>query len=478
MSKISPVVLWSCAIMIVLFLTAVIFRPLLPIDETRYMTVAWEMRLNNAWLAPLTLNFEPYSHKPPMLFWLINLFWSLFGISRWAGLIPVALISLSCVFLTIRLGRRIFSPENFDATKIMWLLLGSVPFFIYSTLVMFDMAMMALTICSLLCLLTYAEKRQFRYMFLLGLFTGLALLTKGPVAWLYVIFPMLLGPWWVQGFSKPLSWYADCTAGLLISIIPLSIWLLPVLSMSDNNFAFWLLWQQSAGRVAGNFSDAHVRPFYFYLPLLPLIFAPWIFLPAFWKSLKPTIVDAIKHLKNPLTHLPKKNDASIYPLRFIICWILPVFLCFSMISGKQPHYLIPLMPGVIFLIAILLKSVPIKTIRHTACVVIILGIFAQSVAAQTFFRSYDLKPIASYVEKHQGKDWAWVRNYHGEIGFIGKIKKPITNLDDRQKLAAWFDEHPEGLAVVRYNDKSEVAHLKEIASSDYRGKHMGIFAKN
>ena len=59
-------------------------RPLLPIDETRYLSVAWEMHQSGD-IAHLTRNLEPYSHKPPLLFWLINLVWLVTGVSELAG---------------------------------------------------------------------------------------------------------------------------------------------------------------------------------------------------------------------------------------------------------------------------------------------------------------------------------------------------------------------------------------------------------
>jgi 4-amino-4-deoxy-L-arabinose transferase-like glycosyltransferase len=40
-----------------LTLAAIIFRPALPIDETRYLTAAWEMFLNHNYFLP-TLNFR------------------------------------------------------------------------------------------------------------------------------------------------------------------------------------------------------------------------------------------------------------------------------------------------------------------------------------------------------------------------------------------------------------------------------------
>ena len=57
-------------------------RPLWPVDETRYASVAWEMWLRGDFLVPY-INGEPYSHKPPLLFWLIQLGWFLFGVNDW-----------------------------------------------------------------------------------------------------------------------------------------------------------------------------------------------------------------------------------------------------------------------------------------------------------------------------------------------------------------------------------------------------------
>lgn len=455
MKKLNPLIVWPCATMLILFLAAVFFRPLLPIDETRYMTVAWEMRLHNGWLSPLTMNFESYHHKPPLLFWMINLFWSVFGISRWAGLIPVILSSLAVVFLTVRLGRKLAPADQFNPMKTTLLLLGSIPFIIYNTLILFDLTLTVFVLSSLLMLMNYAEKRQFRYMALMGLFIGLGVLTKGPVAYLYVLFPALLAPLWMSNFSNPVSWYGNLLVSILISALPVSLWLAPVLQQSDNHFAFWLVWEQTAGRITGNFNDAHIRPFYFYIPLVPLLFAPWVFFPSFWKGLKT---------------MDRKNSEIL----FLLCWLLPVFLSFSFISGKQPHYLVPLLPGAILILSIAMKDVSILTLKRTAILLIGLIFIGQGIASFSVFQNYDLKPIATYVKEHPNHKWAYVRNYHGEIGFLAERTEPVTDLQP-QELNAWFAQYPDGKALVLYKKEENISHLHKIMSMPYRGKYLGIF---
>ncbi len=50
-------------------------RPLWPVGETRYASVAWEMWQRGDFLVP-HLNGELYSHKPPLLFWLMHAGWA------------------------------------------------------------------------------------------------------------------------------------------------------------------------------------------------------------------------------------------------------------------------------------------------------------------------------------------------------------------------------------------------------------------
>ncbi len=104
-------------------------------------------------------------------------------------------------------------------------------------------------------------------------------------------------------------------------------------------------------------------------------------------------------------------------------------------------------------------------------------VLGQAVASKTFFQQYNLLPIAAYVESHQDHSWAFVRNYHGEIGFLSKLQKPIA---DRQlaEIDAWFQENPDGMAIIRYKNENEVSKYTKVMTQSYRGKNLGIFLKN
>ena len=79
--------------LLALYLAASLARPVLPVDETRYLAVAWEMWQRGDLLVP-TLSGEPYSHKPPLLFWLVHAGWAAAGVSSWWPRTLVALFAL------------------------------------------------------------------------------------------------------------------------------------------------------------------------------------------------------------------------------------------------------------------------------------------------------------------------------------------------------------------------------------------------
>lgn len=108
-------------ILSLLTLVALLSRPMTPIDETRYVSVAWEMWLRDEYLVPFK-NGEPYSHKPPLLFWLYDLGWAVFGVNAWWPRLISPLFSLGGLVLTLAIARRLW-PDDADAGRnALWIL--------------------------------------------------------------------------------------------------------------------------------------------------------------------------------------------------------------------------------------------------------------------------------------------------------------------------------------------------------------------
>ncbi len=440
-----------------LFLVVIAARPLLPIDETRYMAVAWEMFVRQDWFAPLTLNFEPYYHKPPLLFWLINACWAIFGVSRLAATIPAIAASVAVVYLTTVLCNRLLPPAR---KHIVYVIVGSLPLTIYGSTIMFDTVLTAWVLGALVCLHEYARTGHKLTLVGLGLLLGCGVLTKGPVVYLYILFPVLFGPLWSADIMRNRNWYLGNLAAVAVSLVPILAWLLPMLTDADSNFAWALLWKQTADRIAGGQKYTHPQPIWFYLPFLPLFGAPWVLVPAAWRRL-PSLCTGFR---------------KDYSLRFLASWLVPTFIAFSLIGGKQPHYLMPLLPGLAIAMAWLLSCVSGLAIRciATSLVAAVVALQLYAVRADLFQR-FDLSPVAQFVANHPDRDWAYGRPYRGEISFLAGLQEPLDSPETGQ-LFAWFGAHPDGLAILKFERIEDISDCTTLFSMPYRGKQIGIFA--
>jgi 4-amino-4-deoxy-L-arabinose transferase-like glycosyltransferase len=232
---------WWLVAWAVLVAVALVVRPLLPVDETRYLSVAWEMWRRGDWLVP-SLNGAPYSDKPPLLFWCILLGWRVFGVNEWWPRLLSPLYALVSVLLLLRLSRRL-SPERFSRAELALPFMSGALWVTYSTLVLFDTL---LAVCVLIALSGVVEALRGhpgQGWLTYGAGLGLGALAKGPVVLVHAFPVALLAPWWAKG-SRPAGWRA---------------WYLGVIGALAVAAALGFGWALSAGSHAGR---AYGPPFY------------------------------------------------------------------------------------------------------------------------------------------------------------------------------------------------------------------------
>ena len=185
---------WVLAWLALVF-TAYAVRGPLPIDETRYLSVAWEMWVRGDFLVPY-LNGAPYSHKPPLLFWLFQLGWKLFGVNEWWPRLVPPVFTLVSLFLTQTLARRLWPLHPQVAVAAPWLLVGTLLWALWVPLTMFDMPLTAFVIAAVLGLLLAAQGRRVLGFGVFALACALGILSKGPVILVHLLPAALLGPYW------------------------------------------------------------------------------------------------------------------------------------------------------------------------------------------------------------------------------------------------------------------------------------------
>lgn len=320
-----------------ILLPVALFLPALPIDETRYLSVAWELRNSPSWLL-LHLNGELYSHKGPLLFWLINVAWTLAGLNVWIVRLGVLAVSLISLLLFERLVRRLDPADAAAngglATRASQLFAGMLFFAVFASAIMFDVVLAACVLLALHGLVDFDERRWGRGIAVFAVGLSLGLLNKGPVMLLDAGLVGLLGPWWsATARGAPLRWYAAVLAGVLASA---AVGLVYMVSAGGWSYVNDVVFHQTAERMTQSF--AHARPLWWYFMVLPFMILPWtLSLRAPWRAWRDSV-------------------AAGKTSRFALSWFVPAFVLFCFASGKQPHYLLPLLPGLALYFALVLRD--------------------------------------------------------------------------------------------------------------------------
>ncbi len=305
-------------------------------DETRYAVVAREMVQSGNWILP-HLNRDIYAEKPPLFFWLVNLSTFLGGAnSELANRLPSALAGLITLFVTFLLGERLFHPRVGFLSAMV--LATSILFLQISRWMMLD------SLFTLLFLFTIFyffqgfenEARRRRYYLFAGLFMGLGVLTKGPVAYLPVPIFIIFG---LSQRSVKAFWNTHLLWGILLSLLVVFLWLVPACWVGGEEYTKRILFGQTVGRLMGSEKYFHREPIFFYLIRFPLDFFPWIVL------LPSALILGFRN---------KENVRKEF--LFLVIWFLVIFFFFTLSKGKKDNYLLPLHPATAMLIGILWDS--------------------------------------------------------------------------------------------------------------------------
>ncbi len=362
-----------------LLLTATIFfRTPIPIDETRYLSVAWEMWLRGDFLVPY-LNGHTYSHKPPLLFWLIQSGWVVFGVSDWWPRLVGPLFALVNLLLIRKLADKLWPEQSRVALLVPWILIATLLWTLFATSTMFDILLTSCVLLGMLGLIEAARGLVFKGWAYVAFAIGLGLLAKGPVVFLHLLpSALLVGLWSSRCRFAYLRWLACLLLSVLAGGLIALAWAIPAAQAGGEQYAAEILWHQTADRTVG--TQIHVRSWFWYLMFLPMMLFPWIYWPRFWRNLRGSRLIADRGLRFALLWLASAciifsvlpNKTVLFPwiywprfwrnlrgswmstdpgLRFALLWLVSTFIIFSVLPSKQIHYLIPMLPAFALLTA-------------------------------------------------------------------------------------------------------------------------------
>ena len=263
-----PLLAWASVALVSIFLHGPV-----PLYSTRSLAVAWEMWDRGSWLVPL-FNGAPYSHKTPLLPWLIHAGWLVGGVNDvWPRLLMVLLGGIVVAQAGV-LARRLYPQRVGIAANAAWAMAGFWYFFLFGLQVMYELPLAVAVLGGLIALCRRDGEAWRPWWPGVALAIGFGLLAKGPVALLHLGVPLLAARWWHPAAQAEGRRFAkSALLALLGGIVLFALWLLPALLLGDPEYREALLVTQTAGRIKDSFD--HAEPWWWYAPTLLVLMAPW-----------------------------------------------------------------------------------------------------------------------------------------------------------------------------------------------------------
>lgn len=287
--------------------------------ETTYGEFIKQIRLTGDWIT-MHYNGGIIFDKPPLYFWLATIATFIFGMNEFAIRFWAAVCGVLSVATTFYLGKSFYNEKTGFFSGLI--AMTAFQFLIQSRIAELDILLTLLMTLAILFFWQGYHNKKKHYYWLFYLAMALAVLVKGLIGIAipaFAIFLFLL-------FRKELHRIREMQipAGILITALVASPWYLIEWNLHGQAFVdfalSFLFLSRFKGVVAG-----HPGPWYYYFLALLLGFAPWShFLPY---SLARTW----------------KNRSGAAEL-LTLCYVIPVFIVFSIARTKLPSYILPLYP--------------------------------------------------------------------------------------------------------------------------------------
>ena len=350
-----------------------------------FAETAREMLESGNFIAP-TLNYEPWNDKPILNHWFVALSYALFGVSEYASRIPAALCaSIACV-ATFVFGR-IFLGRKIAFTAALMLLSGYL-FQILGRVSLTDMPLTLFVNIGVFSLFTGMIKGDKRATTLGWASLGLAFLTKGPICLLITFGSFLL---YFLATAKTLSVKNVLSSfkqlgilkGLAIVAAIAVPWFAAAGITTHGGFLYDFFIVQNIQRASGVLVLNHEQPFWFYLPVIALALFPY-------SALFPSMIPVVRKWW-------QKRHVESLRIRFLFFCAAVCFTVlggFSLLKGKLPTYILPLMPSLCLLFSAGIYTALKSTQRLYLMIAAAVTVVASIAAVFIFPKSIDATGVA------------------------------------------------------------------------------------
>ena len=315
-------------------------------DEINFAECSREMILRGEYLRP-QINFEPFWEKPPFFMWLQSLSMHIFGVNEYAARFPNAICGIGTLIIIYHLGKKLYD-KTFGW---LWTLsyFGSILPHLYFKSGIIDPWFNLFIFLSIIFLLKseetipgQTEKTQTdeaskrTYLIVGGIFSGLAILTKGPAGYLIISLT------WLSKLLiyKELSWQKIKRYALfsVVALVVTMVWF--GVETVKNGFWFIATFIEYNIRLAKTEDAGHGG------------FPGYHFVVIFFGCF-PVSIFALRALFKSYSFFDEKVDFTRW-MR-VLFWV--VIILFSIVQSKIVHYSSMCYLPLTFLSAITIKNI-------------------------------------------------------------------------------------------------------------------------
>lgn len=301
---------------------------LIPFDEAIYAKVAKNI-LSTGDFFTLTWNLgiNYWFEKPPFYFISTAFLFDLIGVSEFSARLTTALFSIICLIFTYRIGKLVDS-SRVGFYSILALILNT-SYLYYSRTAMLDVILTSFITIASYFYLKHLNSKTNLSLYLVGIFIGMAVLTKSIVGFLPLgfIFIHILYLYFVKEVKLKLA-VINFSKILLISLLVSLPWHIYMYFLHGNLFVDSYFGYHLIQRFSSEIEDKG-GPWYYYIDVIRNSMRLWylILLPGLF-------IVFLKLIKN----IKEKN------LAFLLIASAVTFLFFSVSSSKLRWYIIPIYP--------------------------------------------------------------------------------------------------------------------------------------
>ena len=303
-------------------------------DEAFYAEASREMVASGDWITPY-YNYETRFQKPVAYYWLTSATYLITGASEFGARLWAAFAGVGLVLVTAAAGRRWYDEST-------GLLAGAIVatnfgYFAIGRMALPDLPLtfcITLSIWAALVSTLEQERSPRKFVMLAAVGLGLGFLMKGPVGVIIpilVIVPVLM----IERRSIALT-PIDIVLGFVVMLAIALPWYIVMWAVHGNAYLQSFFVGDNFERFATDrFNDP--RPWWFYLPVVAGGLLPWTPLALTWLG--------------PITQFVRgRRSIGTIDLRLLM-WALFPLIFYSLSVGKQPRYVLPVLPPLALLLA-------------------------------------------------------------------------------------------------------------------------------